>query len=163
MSQEECILNQKSLCTNGLPFSPRQDYGMVESQPILIYACDLGPKHSGSGPYMFRKSYSKNYIWGQLISWFRQTSTDPGATLVQDRRGCLMLPDISSCYARSVQHDFRCGYSNKDRKRMISHMVCHHLKPQTISQSLIIRVEEVFKYLWQTTCGPLCFVKHLQL
>lgn len=102
-----------------------QDYGTVESKPILIYACDLGPKHSGSGPYCYKKSYSKNYIWGQLISWFRQTSTDPGASLLQDRRGCLMLPDISSCYAKTIQHDFRCGYSNKDRKRMISHMVSH--------------------------------------
>jgi hypothetical protein len=49
----------------------------------LIYARDLGPKHSSSRPYMWRKSYSKNYIWGQLISWFRQTSADPGVSLVQ--------------------------------------------------------------------------------
>jgi hypothetical protein len=34
-----------------------------------------------------------------------------------------MLPDVSSCYARTIQHDFRCGYSEKDRKKMIFHMV----------------------------------------
>lgn len=102
-----------------------QDYGMVESEPLLIYACDLGPKHQGSGPFKWHKSYSKSYIWGQLISWFRQTSADPGASLVQDRRGCLMLPDVSSCYARTIQHDFRCGYSEKDRKKMIFHMVSY--------------------------------------
>nr|XP_024389357.1 uncharacterized protein LOC112288888 isoform X3 [Physcomitrium patens] len=112
-------------------FFTNYDYGMVDSPPILIYACDLGPKHSGAGPYMWRKSYSKNYIWGQLISWFRQTSADPGASLVQDRRGCLMLPDISSCYARTIQHDFRCGYSDKDRKRMILHMETHPQKKWT--------------------------------
>ncbi|KAG0624404.1 hypothetical protein M758_3G245200 [Ceratodon purpureus] len=112
-------------------FFTNYDYGLVDSQPILIYACDLGPKHSGSGPYMWRKSYSKNYIWGQLISWFRQTSADPGASLVQDRRGCLMLPDISSCYARTIQHDFRCGYSDKDRKRMVMHMETHPQKKWT--------------------------------
>jgi hypothetical protein len=110
---------------------------MVDSQPILIYACDLGPKHSGSGPYMWRKSYSKNYIWGQLISWFRQTSADPGASLVQDRRGCLMLPDISSCYARTIQHDFRCGYSDKDRKRMIMHMVG---PPDSLFQRVTVKI-----------------------
>ena len=98
---------------------------MVESEPLLIYACDLGPKHQGSGPFKWHKSYSKSYIWGQLISWFRQTSADPGASLVQDRRGCLMLPDVSSCYARTIQHDFRCGYSEKDRKKMIFHMVSY--------------------------------------
>jgi hypothetical protein len=33
-----------------------------------------------------------------------------------------MLPDISSCYAKTPQHDFRRGYSDKDRKKMIAHM-----------------------------------------
>ncbi|XP_024381473.1 histone-lysine N-methyltransferase ATXR3 isoform X3 [Physcomitrium patens] len=112
-------------------FFTNNDYGLVDSPPILIYACDLGPKHSGAGPYMWRKSYSKNYVWGQLISWFRQTSVDPGASLVQDRRGCLMLPDISSCYARTIQHDFRCGYSDKDRKKMIMHMETYPQKKWT--------------------------------
>lgn len=142
----------------------------MESPSLLIYACDLGPKHSGPGPFMWRKTYSKNYVWGQLISWFRQTSADPGASLVQDRRGCLMLPDISSCYARTPQHDvFRRSYSNKDRKKMLLHMVspykCQasfssywlHLSSNTLSLALwYLKFPRRRLHLWQSVTLLCC-------
>ncbi|CAK9199570.1 unnamed protein product [Sphagnum troendelagicum] len=103
-------------------FFTSHDYEVVESPPLLIHSCDLGPKHVGPPVYKWSKQYNKNYVWGQLISWFSQTSIDPGGSLVHNCRGCLMLPDISSCYAKTPQHDFRRGYSDKDRKKMIAHM-----------------------------------------
>ncbi|CAM6011530.1 unnamed protein product [Sphagnum balticum] len=103
-------------------FFTSHDYEVVESPPLLIHSCDLGPKHVGPPGYKWSKQYNKNYVWGQLISWFSQTSIDPGGSLVHNCRGCLMLPDISSCYAKTPQHDFRRGYSDKDRKKMIAHM-----------------------------------------
>ncbi|CAM6037532.1 unnamed protein product [Sphagnum compactum] len=103
-------------------FFTSHDYEVVESPSLLIHSCDLGPKHVGPLVYKWSKQYNKNYVWGQLISWFSQTSIDPGGSLVHNCRGCLMLPDISSCYAKTPQHDFRRGYSDKDRKKMIAHM-----------------------------------------
>lgn len=43
-----------------------------------------------------RKRYSSQFVWGQLVSWFKQTIVSPEASLSQDRRGTLSYPMIKS-------------------------------------------------------------------
>ncbi|CAM6122763.1 unnamed protein product [Calypogeia fissa] len=100
-----------------------EDYAVVESAPMDIHPLDLGSsRHSSSGTRVWHKTYSKEYVWGQLMGWYKQSVADPGASLAKAARGCLTLPDVSSCYAKSMQHDFRQGYGQKHRQKMISHM-----------------------------------------
>ncbi|BBN01324.1 [histone H3]-lysine4 N-trimethyltransferase ATXR3 [Marchantia polymorpha subsp. ruderalis] len=99
-----------------------EDYAVVKSTPVLITPLDLGTKHSLTGNRRWSKVYSKEYVWGQLINWFKQKAADPGASLAKSSRGCLVLPDVSSCYARSIQHDFRLAYGPKHREKMIFYM-----------------------------------------
>lgn len=46
------------------------------------------------------KRYRPQFLWGQLVSWFKQTIYDPSASLSADRRGTLSLPDLESCYCQ---------------------------------------------------------------
>lgn len=50
------------------------------------------------------KTYRPHYLWGQLVSWFKQTVYDPSASLSADRRGTLSLPDPESAYERSFRN-----------------------------------------------------------
>jgi hypothetical protein len=100
-----------------------EDYAAVESTSMNIHPLDLGSsRHTISGPRVWHKTYSKEYVWGQLIGWYKQSVADPGASLAKAGRGCLTLPDVSSCYAKSMQHDFRQGYGPKHREKMICQM-----------------------------------------
>ena len=42
------------------------------------------------------KIYRMQYLWGQLLAWYKQTVYDPSASLSADRRGVLSLPDIET-------------------------------------------------------------------
>lgn len=115
------------LWTNWKSYDFLQDYAVLESTAITINPLDLGSsRHSISGSRSWRKTYSKEYVWGQLIGWYKQSVADPGASLVKAARGCLTLPDVSSCYAKSMQHDFKWAYGHRHREKMICHMVRKH-------------------------------------
>ena len=43
-------------------------------------------------------------MWGQLVSWFKQTIVCPEASLSQDRRGTLSYPLIDSIMYQSTSH-----------------------------------------------------------
>jgi hypothetical protein len=43
-----------------------------------------------------KKKYSSPFVWGQMVSWFKQTIVCPEASLSQDRRGTLSYPLIKS-------------------------------------------------------------------
>ncbi|XP_078428561.1 SET domain protein 2 [Wolffia australiana] len=76
-------------------------YKTVKSPPVYISPLDLGPKYvekMGAGFNEYCKTYGENYCLGQLIFWHNQTSADPDSTLVRARRGCLVLPDMSSFF-----------------------------------------------------------------
>lgn len=44
------------------------------------------------------RRYAGQYIWGQLVSWYKQTIYSPEASLSADRRGVMSLPDPESAY-----------------------------------------------------------------
>ncbi|XP_024523733.1 histone-lysine N-methyltransferase ATXR3 [Selaginella moellendorffii] len=99
-----------------------EEYGTFESPPIEISSLDLGKHVNPPSCHKWKKTYNKEYVLGQLISWFKQTCADPGASLVQQRRGCLVLPDFSSCYAKGLQQDSRRAYGSRFREEMFPRM-----------------------------------------
>ncbi|KAI5060431.1 hypothetical protein GOP47_0024851, partial [Adiantum capillus-veneris] len=101
-----------------------QDYPTFESPPLTISPLDLGPKHAhklGAASSMeWTKTYSKDYVLGQLIFWYEPNVAEPGASLAKASKGCLSLPDPISCYAKSSQQ--RLVYGSMDRLRMLRRM-----------------------------------------
>nr|DAD30042.1 TPA_asm: hypothetical protein HUJ06_031510 [Nelumbo nucifera] len=78
-------------------------YRTVTSPPVYISPLDLGPKYTdklGSGFQEYCKTYGENYCLGQLIYWHNQANADPDCSLGRARRGCLLLPDSASFYAK---------------------------------------------------------------
>ena len=55
-------------------------------------------KQTKRKPLNERRNYSPQFIWGQLISWFKQTVANPHASLSQDRRGTLSFPIMKSSF-----------------------------------------------------------------
>jgi hypothetical protein len=51
--------------------------------------------------YSGRKEYDSQYVWGQLVGWFKQTVGKPNASLSADRRGTLSIPDLNSFIVKS--------------------------------------------------------------
>jgi hypothetical protein len=47
-----------------------------------------------------KKEYENNYIWGQLVSWFKQTVDKPNASLSAERRGTLSYPELDSFFIK---------------------------------------------------------------
>ena len=41
-----------------------------------------------------KKEYENNYIWGQLVGWYKQTVDKPNASLSSEKKGALCYPDI---------------------------------------------------------------------
>lgn len=66
-------------------------------------------------PGVERKRYRNEFLWAQLVGWFKQTVYDPTASLQADRRGCVILPIVENCYAESVLDG---TYLEKQRPRM---------------------------------------------
>ena len=50
----------------------------------------------GKTNYKGSKEYDQQYVWGQLVGWFKQTVANPNASLSAERRGTLSIPDVSS-------------------------------------------------------------------
>ena len=50
------------------------------------------------------KEYDSQYIWGQLVGWFKQTVDKPNASLSADRRGTLSIPDVHSFIVEGQSH-----------------------------------------------------------
>lgn len=42
------------------------------------------------------RKYSSQFVWGQLVAWYKQTIAQPQASLSQDRRGTLSFPTIET-------------------------------------------------------------------
>eukprot|EP00897_Mesotaenium_endlicherianum_P003789 jgi/Mesen1/3438/ME000194S02585 len=111
------------------------EYDSFCSPSLTILASDLGRcplqstegSHLAQGEQEWSKFYDKDHIAGQLLNWFKQTMLDPGKALPAARRGCLLLPDPSSCYSKSLQQPIQRGYGSKQRTDMWNKL---ELKPQ---------------------------------
>ena len=122
-----------------LRLSAYQEYATFESPAMKIVASDLGKSvMPGSGAdadgdggnhmamqdeWEWVKEYEGDYVYGQLIFWFKHTLPAPGKTLRGLRRGCLVLPDPSCCYSRNPLQPLSRGYGQQQRNSLVSRMV----------------------------------------
>ena len=61
-----------------------------------------------------KKEYENNYIWGQLVGWYKQTVDKPNASLSAERKGVLCYPDIESFFwnenvSENNEINYPCG------------------------------------------------------
>lgn len=126
-----------------------QEYKSVKSPAIYISPLDMGPKYTEKTGSMYTKTYGPNYILGQLIYWFGQTNADPDSRLARARKGCLILPDISSFYTKSSKTVRERVYGTRTVRFMLSRMVCIlcHEKSQELVMSMGLKCDELFH--WQ--------------
>jgi phage terminase large subunit GpA-like protein len=94
--------------------------------------------HSGE------KIYEKNYIWGQLIGWFKQTVDKPNASLSTDRRGTLSFPEISSFFPNSKEKEL---FTRKDSKKSNSNMWEY---PFGTRNQFLDKLCKNYSHMWQT-------------
>jgi hypothetical protein len=78
-------------------FSPNE-YKSFEADEIVLALSDiLGEKGApNERRERSKKKYSGPFVWGQVVSWYKQTIVCPEASLSQDRRGTLSYPLIKS-------------------------------------------------------------------
>lgn len=75
--------------------------GGEEGEGTAELLSEIGPKQRGRG---ICKRYSAMFLWGQLNFWFKQTVSDPAASLSAERRyedchlwGMLQTPKSFAC------------------------------------------------------------------
>ena len=78
----------------------------------------LAQAFKGDLENVMKKKYQPHFAWGQLVSWFKQTSYDPSASLSADRRGTMSLPDPESAYSGSKPGH----YARSERKTLLAHL-----------------------------------------
>ena len=61
--------------------------------------------------YEGKKEYENNYIWGQLVGWYKQTVDKPNASLSAERKGALCYPDIESFFWNEFITNSKTNYS----------------------------------------------------
>ncbi|KAL4493614.1 hypothetical protein ABPG72_004107 [Tetrahymena utriculariae] len=73
--------------------------------------------------YEEQRSYSSQFIWGQLTVWFKQTVASPQATLSQDRRGTLSYPQLNQSFKTNVlTYPFQEKNDKTGRQTFLNHM-----------------------------------------
>ena len=66
-----------------------------------------------------QRSYPSGYVWGQLAMWFKQAGNDPSLSLTNERKGCVLLPDVESCYENKR---FDLNYTPEERGKWIARL-----------------------------------------
>ena len=92
-------------------------YNGFSSPPLKLRQCDVGDtcralKEKDS--VVKGKSYNRQYVWGQLHFWERQTIAQPDASLMAARYGPVVLPDADCCFNTHLN-----PYSPSQRKSML--------------------------------------------
>lgn len=85
-------------------FTQNEKYHRCKSDTVIVRRCDvkagenaqMDKFNQGTQIYSGQKEYDSQYIWGQLVGWFKQTVDKPNASLSADRRGTLSIPDVHS-------------------------------------------------------------------
>jgi [histone H3]-lysine4 N-trimethyltransferase ATXR3 len=77
-------------------FSPHE-YKTHSSEEIKVTLQEiLGDSCTSKFSDRIKKKYTSPFIWGQMVSWFKQTIVNPEASLSQDRRGTLSYPLLNT-------------------------------------------------------------------
>ena len=62
------------------------------------------------------KHYGAQFVWGQLLFWYKQTINKPDASLSADQRGSIALPDVESFFNKAAK------YVSSERKPLIERL-----------------------------------------
>lgn len=73
-----------------------------------------------------QRNYPSGYVWGQLAMWFKQAGNDPSLSLTNERKGCVLLPDIESCYENKR---FNLNYTLEERGKWIARLEHSPMQP----------------------------------
>ena len=65
-----------------------------------------------------KKEYENNYIWGQLVGWYKQTVDKPNASLSAERKGALCYPDIESFFWNDILVNNKVNNSNLNNNHL---------------------------------------------
>ena len=130
------------LHANTLHYFTIEKFDLVLSPPVNIddmksqISCEMRTKLpnavKGNRDKLLQKKYGPLYVWGQLVTWYKQTVYAPDASLSADRRGSLSLPDPESCYSAVPTK-----YTSSERRSLIKLMRSniHAMWPTTMSWS----------------------------
>lgn len=88
-------------------FTPINCYKKFNSEKIGVRRCDVNAeekykKNKSALTYLDesevifegQKEYDTEFIWGQLIGWYKQSENKPNASLAQSRKNYLSYPDL---------------------------------------------------------------------
>lgn len=53
------------------------------------------------------KAYDKQFIWGQLLGWYKQTVNKPDPSSSNDKKGTIVYPDIDSFFLSNISENKR--------------------------------------------------------
>ena len=69
-----------------------------------------------------KKEYENNYIWGQLVGWYKQTVDKPNASLSAERKGTLCYPDYESFFWNDSMNNTKTsnGYNSNHLSESIN-------------------------------------------
>ena len=65
-----------------------------------------------------KKEYENNYIWGQLVGWYKQTVDKPNASLSAERKGALCYPDIECFFWNDILVNNKVNNSNLNNNHL---------------------------------------------
>eukprot|EP01016_Furgasonia_blochmanni_P024137 TRINITY_DN2599_c0_g1_i2.p1 TRINITY_DN2599_c0_g1~~TRINITY_DN2599_c0_g1_i2.p1 ORF type:complete len:672 (+),score=154.96 TRINITY_DN2599_c0_g1_i2:1413-3428(+) len=86
------------------------DYKGCQSEAVVVRKCDVHEpnkyekiEHNTAeleavSLHSENKKYSNQFIWGQLVGWFKQTVDKPQASLSEGRRGTLAYPSFTESF-----------------------------------------------------------------
>lgn len=106
-------------------FTQNEKYHRCKSDEVIVRRCDVKSSQNekmdkfnqGKQMYQGQKEYDSQYIWGQLVGWFKQTVDKPNASLSADRRGTLSIPDVQSFIVSEDKLRFEADRSEKPQAK----------------------------------------------
>lgn len=66
--------------------------------------------------------YGSQYLWARTVYWMEDDVSNIEKTLREDRKGCVLLPWIDSCYSPSRSKKLTRSYEDRQRNALIRQM-----------------------------------------
>mmetsp|Transcript_5904 Transcript_5904/g.9583 ORF Transcript_5904/g.9583 Transcript_5904/m.9583 type:complete len:263 (+) Transcript_5904:4878-5666(+) len=120
-------------------FTTNEAYTKVKSYPVKVRQCDVKQEQNTGMDIISQgcevlngvKEYDSQYIWGQLVCWYKQTVGKPNASLSADRRGTLSVPDLNSFIVGGNDPSRKTSKRPKKEKNLEDYIVTHPASGRT--------------------------------
>uniref|UniRef100_A0A6A7FXM5 Histone-lysine N-methyltransferase ATXR3 n=2 Tax=Hirondellea gigas TaxID=1518452 RepID=A0A6A7FXM5_9CRUS len=101
--------------------------------PFKSAYAEVGVCADGSGRGVVEHcSYTSDYLWSQLDSWFLETTQSKLTRFYNLHRGSLILPDIDSCYSAEYDGVLKTPYSEYHRQSVLDSLSQKSNWPQSL-------------------------------